>query len=1156
MLFSFRSKLRLVVVATILALLMLVLGSALIGFRLSNALDHIEGRLVPKAELGPMLESEFATLRHDLDEASRRRDRAALDATLAAKVRIITLITTRDTALDSEEAANLRWAIQDYYDAARNVADRVIANDTLESLTEVVEFKRQRELRARELIRETTSLSQSELAAGFETVRHVHRQSHFFRLALGLGAIVVVVALALWVIIGLLRSLDALTNGFSRFASGDFSRAIALETNDELGKLAAEANRMAESLRNGAELRERTAWVSEGRAELEDELRGDPSLEALTEKALVFLSLRVSAVTAGLYISDDRGSFLLRSSFAREGGADPVSTQAFRAGEGLLGQAVAREDVWVVDCPPGYLKVHSGLGSAEPGVLVFLPLVHLNKVVGIVELGFFERPSELAIQFLSSVRMALAIALSAAESRTALRELLAEAQRQAERLAAQEEELRVSNEELRNQQEELRRANSQLSQQRQTLSEQNLELEQAHLRVQQKADEIARVSNYKSQFVANMSHELRTPLNSMLVLSRLLADNESGNLTQRQVEHCLTVHSAGQDLLSLINQILDLAKIEAGRQELVFEKVELSRLTEHAERVFDPLAREKGVELVVEHDAELPPFIVTDRGRLERIVTNLLGNAVKFTQRGRVTLRVARADPGTTLRGGRSAQGMIAFSVTDTGIGIAESDRDRVFAPFEQVEAQTNRRYGGTGLGLAIARESAELLEGDLMLESTLGQGSTFTCFLPERPSSRGAPTENAKRTLSPERAVVDDRTSITPGEPHLLVIEDDEVIKTQLFDIIHARGFKAVLAATGEEGIQLARELRPHGIVLDVRLPDIDGWTVLERLRDDPATHGTPVHFMSAVDAPERGLALGAIGYLTKPASRAELAEVVHRLTPRATQSTPRVLVVEDNPIEGDSVVDMLSKEGFEARHVATAADAISTLEAQHFDCMILDLGLPDMDGLGLLETLSRRSDVDTPSVVVHTARALSKKETHQLEAYVETVVLKDGNSEARLLDEVRLFVGQLGSRIPAASPSDAALVPDVSLEGTKLLLAEDDMRTVYAISAVLQGKGAQVIVAETGAEALELLANNPDVDGVLMDIMMPEMDGYEAMRRLRADDRFTDLPVIALTAKAMKGERERCIMAGASEYLSKPVDASRLLSLLHRFLTARGSA
>jgi CheY-like chemotaxis protein/signal transduction histidine kinase len=692
------------------------------------------------------------------------------------------------------------------------------------------------------------------------------------------------------------------------------------------------------------------------------------------------------------------------------------------------------------------------------------------------------------------------------------------------------------------QQEELRRANVELETQGTALARQNEELAHAQAVLAEKAEELNRVSSYKSQFLANMSHELRTPLNSMLLLSQLLAENETGNLTPKQVEHLRTVHSAGHDLLTLINEVLDLSKIEAGKQEVTLEMVELAHLAGFTRRLFEATAAQKGLKLDIDIDASAPAALLTDRNRLERILLNLLSNALKFTQRGHVRLWMGRPT-------GRAAQvvtgAALAFSVSDTGVGIPEAARERVFAPFEQVDGESNRGHAGTGLGLPIARESAQLLGGDLLLESSSGAGSTFVCVLPERAQV------DARVLAKPIAAPIgDDSAALAQGEPHLLIIEDDPVLAEQLIEIAHARHLKVVVVGKGSEGLRAAQSGQTVGIVLDVKLPDTDGWSVMERLKHDPRTRSIPVHFISGVDQPQRGLALGAVGYLVKPASHSDLARVVRTLVPTKPAGRGGVLVVEDNLDQGKAILAVLQHSGFAGAHVQSAEAALEKLVTQEFGCVILDLGLPEMDGLGLLKALRARPEIQAPRIVVHTGRSLSKEETRELEAYAEAIVLKDDRSAERLLEEVRLFVRHISTK---STPSPEEVAPsrsDAFLRGVKLLLAEDDMRTIYSLSALLRGKGAEVVTAETGAEALTALSQNPDIRGVLMDIMMPEMDGYQAMRRLRQEPRYAHLPVIALTAKAMKGERERCLEAGASDYLPKPIDGEELLATLQRWL------
>jgi CheY-like chemotaxis protein/HAMP domain-containing protein len=1156
MLASLRARLTLIVGIALSALLLILGVGTYIAQRQAHDLAYIQGRLLPKLQFGPKLEGQFEKLRQGLQDAAAAQDKAALDASYKAKQELFELIANSSAILKPAEAATLRWSIQEYYESGYDVARRLIAGETGETLVDDMTKMQARHNKAREAVRRASGFDQQELAQSFATVRDAAAQAARLRIAIGATALVLVLVLTFLVGRRVVRALDDLSHGLLRFSTGDLSSPIPVHSGDELGAIATQANQMAASLKTLGEQRDRNDWLREGLAGLSDELRGELDPATVGRRALVFLARRVGAPIAALYNTDNVGNLKLLSHYGLDVSATPDAAAglrslrtSFRPGEGLVGECAQGTEIVSVDkAPEGYFKLRSGLGEAPPHALVLVPLSRLGTAIGVLELGLPESASQELKEFLRSISEMLVSTLEVAASRQAQRELLERTRQQAEKLSAQEEELRMNNQELQAQQEELRRANEELESQREVLSEQNHELEAARARVQQKVEELDKVNSYKSQFLANMSHELRTPLNSMLLLSHLLGENDAGNLDPKQVEHCRTIHSAGQDLLGLINQVLDLAKIESGKQEVNLESVELQQFVMYARRVFEPLANERQITLAIEVAPGLPRAIVTDQQRLERILTNLLGNAIKFTERGEVKLSITRPAPGAELTRADLAPGStVAFAVSDTGVGIPKEAQERIFAPFEQVDAHSNRRYSGTGLGLAIARESANLLGGELQLSSTPGKGSTFTCFLPELPS-KGQPKAAPALPSREHAQVADDRAQVEPGKPHLLVIEDDPVFAERLVDIIHLRNFRAVVANRGEEGLKLALELKPAGIILDVKLPDVDGWTVMDHLRNDPATRNIPVHFVSGVDASERGLSLGAVGYLTKPATHHELAAAVRTLTP-GTKTASRILVVEDDTREGQSILALLSQAHLEASHVKSAREAVEAIRTSEFGCVILDLGLPDMDGLELLAELRKDTGPNNPRIVVHTGRALTRKETQELEAYAQAVIVKDGRSTERLLEEMRLFVRHLEESLPKPVAPKTALVTrrggngDVSLAGIKVLLAEDDMRTVYALSALLRGKGADVLVADTGKEALDLLGRNPNVHAVLMDVMMPEMDGYDAMRAIRKDERFTRLPIIALTAKAMKGERERCIEAGASDYLTKPVDTDHLL-------------
>jgi CheY-like chemotaxis protein/signal transduction histidine kinase len=908
---------------------------------------------------------------------------------------------------------------------------------------------------------------------------------------------------------------------------------------------------MAANQKRLAEERFRADWLKSGLANLAQELRGDLDPATTARRAVASLARHLEAPAAAIYETQSDGSCLLLGEYAigHDGGGLAAS---IAAGEGLVGQAAGEDGLLIINDPPAdYLRIRSGLGEGVPRTLVLMAIRRGGAVRGVIELAFFRSLSEATRELLLAANETLAIALESARRRAEAARLLTETQELARRLAVQEEEVRAANDELQRQQEELRQVNEELGQQadelhaqRGALEERNAALDQTRKSLEQKNDELTTVSGYKSQFLTNMSHELRTPLNSMLLLSSLLSENLTRNLTDKQVEYCKTIHSGGRDLLALINQVLDLAKIEAGKQELHFLPASLSHLAERARAAFEPMARAKNLSFTVELASDLPATITTDSQRVEQVLTNLLGNAMKFTERGGLTLRIRRAPAEQTFRrADLVAASTVMLEVIDTGPGIAIENQHRVFGRFEQIKDGGGVHRSGTGLGLSIAEELVGLLGGELQLVSVQGKGSTFTCCLPLTEPSGAAAVAAAPLATLPS-PVVDDRLILQPGDPHLLVVEDDLAFAGSFGDVIHDQGLRYVLATDAAQALRLARERRPSGIVLDVKLPDMDGFQLLEELRADPVTAGIPVHFASAVDAKARGLAMGAVGYVNKPVTREELVQVIHALVPSGPRR--RVLVVE-NAAGADSLVTMLASENLQAHCVTSAHAALEAVNHERFGCMVLDLSLPDMDGLELLERMRASSGDNMPALLIYTARALSRAEARQLEAYADAIVLKEGGSTERLRDEIRLFARRLkGGAAPRRPTPVAAQVVHKTLGGRTILLVDDDMRTVYALSATLRAKGLRVITADTGLMAIELLEQNPDVDAVLMDIMMPEMDGYEAMRRIRQERRFAELPIVALTAKAMKGDRERCLDAGATDYLAKPIDADQLLSLL----------
>ncbi|WP_205678713.1 response regulator [Aquisphaera insulae] len=944
---------------------------------------------------------------------------------------------------------------------------------------------------------------------------------------------------------------------------------------------------IAHLVRRRAIERKRQEWLQAGQIGVNEALAGDRRLEELGESVLGFLA-GYMGVQAGAFFAASGGQF--RRVATHGVPADGDVPAAFRLGDGLLGQAAAdRRTRLIRDVPDGYLTIGSALGRGRPRHLVIAPAVDDARVNGVLEVGFLHPPDGLVLDLLDRVSRSLGVAVQSASYRTHLQDLLEETQRQAEELQAQGEELRVSNEELEEQgralkesqvrleqqQVELEQSNSQLEEQTAILGTQRDDLQRAKDALQVHARELARASRYKSDFLANMSHELRTPLNSSLILAKLLADNPTGNLTAEQVEYAETIRSAGDDLLTLINDILDLSKIEAGHMDVRAEPVRIVDLVDGLARVFEPLAREKGLGARFDVRPGCPETIETDRQRLDQVLKNLLSNAVKFTESGEVRLEAAPREDGR-----------IEFAVADTGIGIAGNEQQVIFEAFRQADGTTNRKYGGTGLGLSISRELARLLGGEIRLQSEPGKGSTFTAILPRtyrppeprRPAAAAPPSptavadaaaaepvEPAASTSSAPRPaaapvaarapaqVPDDREVLIGDRRTLLVVEDDEAFARILRDLAHELGFQCLVAATAEQGQAMAVQYLPSAVVLDVGLPDHSGLSVLDRLKHDARTRHIPVHVVSAGDYSRVARELGAVGYMLKPVKREELAQALRQLESRLAQRMRRVLLVEDDPVQRDSLGKLLGSHEVQTVGAGTAAECLALLKDSTFDCMVLDLSLPDASGYSLLETLSREDTYSFPPVIVYTGRDLSPEEEQRLRRYSKSIIIKGAKSPERLLDEVTLFLHQVVSELPAEQQVmlEKARSRDATIEGRRVLVVEDDVRNVFALMRTLESRGAVAQVARNGREAIAALEATigdaaPAIDLVLMDVMMPEMDGLAATAEIRNRPEWKKLPIIMLTAKAMKDDQERCLAAGADDYMAKPLDVEKLLSLV----------
>lgn len=928
---------------------------------------------------------------------------------------------------------------------------------------------------------------------------------------------------------------------------------------------------------------EQQAWLRNGQTELAEQVLGQLTLNMLGRNILQFFAQYMGSVVAALYVREEHGGLrrVATYGFSRE---QEQLEQAIYSDEGIVGQAAQLDRlIRLDDVPVDYFKVSSGLGEGPTRSVLVMPTSDDDRVNGVVELGFLRPLEERDVELLELIAGNIGTSIEAARYRQRLQEVLAETQQLNEELQVQQEELKTANEELEEQsrilkesqthleiqQAELEQTNEQLAEQTQVLADQrdaldrkNAELSQAQLELEDRADELTRSSKYKSEFLANMSHELRTPLNSSLILAKLLAENPQENLSAEQVKFAESIYSAGNDLLNLINDILDISKVEAGKLEVRPETFSVARLVDGLRGMFEPLAADRKLGFQVDIQDDAPAMLFTDRQRLEQILKNLLSNAVKFTEQGEVSLSVS----------GASGEG-IAFTVRDSGIGIAPDQQESIFEAFRQADGTSNRRYGGTGLGLSISRDLANLLGGYISVTSVPGEGSVFTLVLPEQYVERGedaapieaprqvvvvpapapvkvSPLPVADATLIPRFA--DDRDKAPFATRCILVVEDEPNFARILFDLAHELGYQCLVAHGADEGYNLAEEYLPDAILLDMRLPDHSGLTVLQRLKEHANTRHIPVHVISVEDRVEAAMHMGAIGYAVKPTTREELKDVFARLEAKLTQKVKRVLLVEDDDLQRDSIARLIGDDDIEITDVGFAQAALDLLRTNVYDCMIIDLKLPDMLGNELLKRMATEDICSFPPVIVYTGRNLTRDEEAELRKYSRSIIIKGARSPERLLDEVTLFLHKVESQLSHDRQKmlKTARSRDKVFEGRKILLVDDDVRNIFALTSALEHKGAVVVIGRNGYEAIDKLNEVEDIDLVLMDVMMPEMDGYEATALIRQDPRWKKLPIIAVTAKAMKDDQERCLAAGSNDYLAKPIDLDRLFSLIRVWL------
>jgi CheY-like chemotaxis protein/HAMP domain-containing protein len=1044
------------------------------------------------------------------------------------------------------------------------------------------------------------------------------------------GVIIVIVVLVFisillfYVIRSIVNSLSVIKTAAERIILGDTDISVPVNSKDEIGNLAASFNRIVEvskeytiiaetiargdytpvikvrsetdqlslalknmkrNLQKLSQENEVRTWLLTGAAELNNVLRGDKDVKELAQQVINMLTPYLKAQIGAIYVAENN-KLTLAGSYAyslRRG-----NNNLIQAGEGLVGQAaLEKKPIIFADIPEDYVKVNSGLGQVTPKNILVYPFLFNDYVKGVIEIGTVREITDLDLQLLKIVSESVAIAFNSSQARRVQKELLEETQRQSEELEAQQEELKQTNEELsektgmlersqaelRAQQEELQQTNEELEEKANLLEEQKEKLELAKMDVEIKARELESTSKYKSEFLANMSHELRTPLNSILILAQLLTENKSKSLSPKDIEFATNIYNSGSDLLTLINEILDLSKVEAGKIEIEINEVPLSELTHNIKQLFTEVARNKNIEFNIHcNEASLKTPLYTDKQRLEQILRNLLSNAFKFTDRdGKIEVTIDVQRPDISLRNEklRNLPEIAVFSVSDTGIGIPENKQGIIFEAFQQADGSTKRKFGGTGLGLSISRELAGALGGEIHLASEEGKGSTFTLYLPMKfdPANvtggernieiRKPAVKQAAPVIPPHvplanNEVEDDRYNIRDNDKTILIIEDDVTFANVLLNMARQKGYKGIVAHQGNTGLSLARYYRPDAIILDMKLPVLDGSEVLRLLKNDPELRHIPVQIMSGYDRRKEGLELGAFDFIRKPLTHEAIQGAFDRIQDFINRKLKKLLVVEDDPQQNKAIRELIGNGDIKSFAAHTGQEAFDMLQEERFDCIIIDLGLPDMTGFELMEKIKENEQLNRIPIIVYTGRNMDKEEARRLEKLANTVVLKTSDSTERLLDETALFLHRVESKLPKEKQQIIRKLhrTEEILKNKKVLIVDDDMRNIYSLTNVMEEEGMTCYVAENGRVAINMLEKQPDIDIVLMDIMMPEMDGYEATMAIRKMNRFNKLPIIALTAKAMKGDREKCLEAGMSDYVSKPVNIEQLLSLMRVWL------
>lgn len=963
----------------------------------------------------------------------------------------------------------------------------------------------------------------------------------------------------------------------AQIAEGDYKIRLNTEESDELGTLSGSLNRMADSLHTSFTQLEENEWLQTGTSKLAEAMAGEKEVHVLAADIIRFAAEYIHCETGALYLVHNDNTLELAATYALPKDA---LKRHLESGEGIVGQVYkGRKMVRLSNIDEKLFTLFAG-GEIKPNDIVAFPVEFEGRIVAVIELATIHSFRELDIKYLDNIAEITGISLNMARNRARLKELLEETQAQAEELQvqhrelenmnveleAQAEKLQSSEEELKVQQEELMETNQALEERSRMLEERNHMVAMRNLEIQKKAEELAQSTKYKSEFLANMSHELRTPLNSILLLSRLLAENNQQNLNSEQVEYAQVIQTSGNGLLQLIDEILDLSKIESGKLELSYEMVPVTDITNSMKSLFVPLARDKNIDFNVFIADDVPGQIETDKFRLEQILKNLLSNALKFTAKGSIELKITMS---------RKHAGYIDFSVKDTGIGIPDDKQDAIFEAFQQADGSTKRNYGGTGLGLSISRQLARLLSGDISLRSKVNEGSEFTLYIPVSKNAAIDTTEvlpaepTGKQPLKEELPAVslppqsklvapdipqeipDDRDNPGPPEKLLMIVEDDTSFAKALLEFVRQRGYKGIVVVRGDKAIDVARHYRPAGILLDIQLPVKDGLQVMDELKSHPATRHIPVHIMSSFEFKRESLGRGAVDFINKPLLPLQMGSILEKIEAALKRDNNKVLIVEDNTHHAKALAYFLSNHGIKAEMSTDIKESSNALLKKEVNCVIMDMGVPASRSYEALDELKKNDKLSNVPIIIFTGKSLSRSEEQRIRQYADSIVIKTAHSYQRILDEVSLFLhlmdesyGQKTENLRKKATLDSVL------RNKTVLITDDDVRNVFALSKALEKHQMQVITTMDGKEALKVLNENPSIDMVLMDMMMPGMDGYETIARIRQDARWKRLPVIAVTAKAMTGDREKCIQAGASDYITKPVDTDQLISLMRIWL------